>query len=336
MKKRLALTFYSVLKMPLSDMIFCAGEAERADFEYVSVAESFYRDASVLSAAIANNTAKIKLGSSVYPIPTRTPFQIAMATATLNEVSDKRVGFIGLGVGYRARIEQYFGLKIKDSLSKMKEYAEIIQGLLSGNDFSYKGKYFDFQDFPKLVSEPSNISILLGASGDKMLKLVGKIADGVILNSIGTEQYFKHAISVLNNSAREANRDTKSFEIASSVILSVADKHQDAIDTARHDVLFYVLYPELDPVIEKTPYVQKVAEIRKANSKGVSREALSLISDDIVEDLSISGTRKECRDKIRKLYDYGITLPIIRVSVKPFKENERKEVFLRAIDALTN
>jgi 5,10-methylenetetrahydromethanopterin reductase len=336
MKKRLALTFYSVLKMPLPDMIFCAGEAERADFEYVSVAESFYRDASVLSSAIANNTTKIKLGSSVYPIPTRTPFQIAMATATLNEVSNKRVGFRGLGIGYRARIEQYFGLKIKDSLSKMKEYVEIIQGLLSGNDFSYKGKYFDFRDFPKLVCEPSNVSILLGASGDKMLKLAGKVADGAILNSIGTEQYFKHAISVLNNSAREANRDTKSFEIASSVILSVADKHQDAIEAARHDVLFYVLYPELDPVIEKTPYVQKVAEIRKANSKGESREALSLISDDIVEDLSISGTRKECRDKIRELYDYGITLPIIRVSVKPFKENERKEVFLGAIEVLKN
>jgi hypothetical protein len=27
---------------------------------------------------------------------------------------------------------------------------------------------------------------------------------------------------------------------------------------------------------------------------------------------------------------------IIKVSVKPFKENDRKDVFLRAIDALTN
>jgi alkanesulfonate monooxygenase SsuD/methylene tetrahydromethanopterin reductase-like flavin-dependent oxidoreductase (luciferase family) len=68
-----------------------------------------------------------------------------MATATLNEVSNERVGFIGLGVGYRHRIEQYFGLKIKDSLSKMREYAEIIKGLLSGNDFSYNGKYFDLR-----------------------------------------------------------------------------------------------------------------------------------------------------------------------------------------------
>ena len=336
MKKRLALTFYSVLKVPISDIISCSIEAEKAGFEYISVAESFYRDASVLSSVIATNTTKIKLGSSVYPIPTRTPFQIAMAYATLNEASNGRVGFIGLGVGYKARIEQYFGLRIERSLSlsKMRECTEIIKGLLSGNDFSYKGRYFDFQGFPKLVSEPPNISILLGASGDKMLKLAGKIAEGIILNSIGTERYFKHAISILNNSAREADRDTKSFEIASSVIFSVADKHDNAIDAARHDVLFYIVYPELDPVIEQTPYMQKVAEIRKVNSKGEYREALSLISDDMVEDLSISGTPKECRDKIKKLYDYGITLPIIRVSVMPFKENERKDVFLRAISAL--
>jgi 5,10-methylenetetrahydromethanopterin reductase len=98
------------------NIIFCASEAERGAFEYISVAESFYRDASVLSSAIANNTTKIKLGSSVYPIPTRTPFQIAMAAATLNEISNDRIGFIGLGVGYRTRIEQYFGLKIKNPI----------------------------------------------------------------------------------------------------------------------------------------------------------------------------------------------------------------------------
>jgi alkanesulfonate monooxygenase SsuD/methylene tetrahydromethanopterin reductase-like flavin-dependent oxidoreductase (luciferase family) len=39
-----------------------------------------------------------------------------MAAATLNEISNDRIGFIGLGVGYRARIEQYFGLKIKNPI----------------------------------------------------------------------------------------------------------------------------------------------------------------------------------------------------------------------------
>ncbi len=134
--------------MPISDIIFCAREAERAGFEYVSVAESFYRDASVLSSAIANNTTKIKLGSSVYPIQTRTPFQIAMSSATLNEVSNGRVGLIGVGVGYRARIEQYFGLKIKDSFSKMKEYVEIIQGLCLEMISPIKANILIFKIFP--------------------------------------------------------------------------------------------------------------------------------------------------------------------------------------------
>lgn len=332
---RIALTFFSILRMPISDIIFCAIEAEGAGFEYVSLAESFYRDAAVLASAIASKTNKIKMASSIYPISTRTPFQIAMASATLDELSNGRLGFIGLGTGYRDRIERYFGLKIENSRTRMKEYTEIIRGLLSADkEFSYRGKLFNFHDFPKLVPKPLSIPVLFGSSGDKMLGLAGKIADGAILNSIGTPQYFKHAVSVVHESAKEAGRNPKPLEIAASIILSTADKVQDAIDAARHDVLFYVLYPELDPVIEKTPYVQRVSEIRKANANGDSKRAFSLVSDDMVQDLAIIGTPKECRNKVKTLYDYGITLPVIRVSVVPFKENDRKEVFLRAIEAL--
>jgi 5,10-methylenetetrahydromethanopterin reductase len=138
---------------------------------------------------------------------------------------------------------------------------------------------------------------------------------------------------------KKQGRDTKSFEIASSTIFSVADKYEDAIETAHHDVLFYVLYPELDPVIEKTPYVQRVAEIRKIiHAQGEYKKALSLVTDKMVEDLTISGTPKECKSKLKKLSGYGITLPItlpvIRVSVQPFKEDERKEVFLNTIESL--
>jgi 5,10-methylenetetrahydromethanopterin reductase len=332
---RIALTFFSILRIPISDILICATEAEKAGFEYISLAESFYRDASVLACAIASNTKKIKLGSSIYPTATRTPFQIAMASATLDEISNGRLGFIGLGIGYRNRIERYFGLKIEKSHTRMMEYTEIIRGLLSADkEFSYKGKLFNFHDFPKLVPKPLSIPLLFGSSGDKMLGLAGRIADGVILNSIGAPEYFKHAIPVVRDSAKDAGKDQRQLEIAASIILSTADKVQDAIDSARHDVLFYVLYPELDPVIEKTPYVHKVSEIRKANASGDSKKAFSLVTDDMVRDLAIIGTPKECRNKVRKLYDYGITLPVIRVSIVPFKENERKDVFLRAIEAL--
>ncbi len=332
---RLALTFYSVLKISIMDMISCAIEAERADFEYVSLAESFYRDVSALAAAIASNTTKIKFGSSIYPIATRTPFQIAMATATLNELSNGRVGFIGLGVGYRDRIERYFGVKVQKTLARMKEYVEVIRGLLSGKDFSYHGNFFEFKDFPKLVQQPLNVPILFGSSAPKMLRLAGGIADGVILNSLGAPEYFRYAISLMSEGAKAAGRDLSNFEIAASIIFSVAERRDDAIEAARPDVLFYFLYPELDPVIEKSPYMERVAKIRQAYAQGETKNAVSLVSDEMVDDFTISGTPEECRTKIRKLTDYGVTLPVIRVSVQPFEENKRKEVFLNAIRTLS-
>ncbi len=330
----LALTFYSVLKMPISDIISCAIAAEKAGFSHVSLAESFYRDAAVLGTAIATNTTKIKFGSSIFPIPTRTPFQIAMATATLSEISCNRVGFIGLGVGYRSRIEKYFGIKIENSLDRMKEYVMVLRGLLSGQDYTYRGRFFSFESFPKLTSQRMNIPILFGSSGPKMIDLAGQIADGLVLNSIGTPDYFKEAISIFQESVKRSNRRNRKFEIASSVIFSVDDKHEKAINAAKPDVLFYVLYPELDPVIEKTPYVDRIKNIRKEYSDGNHKKALSLISDEMAEDLSIAGTPKECRKKIQTLYNHGITMPIIRVSVQPFKEDQRKDVFLRAIQSL--
>jgi alkanesulfonate monooxygenase SsuD/methylene tetrahydromethanopterin reductase-like flavin-dependent oxidoreductase (luciferase family) len=103
-----------------------------------------------------------------------------------------RAGFIGSGIGYRSRIEKYFGVKVDYPLSKMKEYAEIIRGLLSSdsnnnNSFSYHAKFFNFEDFPMLHSELLKIPILFASSGDRMRELAGRVGDSVILNSIGTQ-----------------------------------------------------------------------------------------------------------------------------------------------------
>src|SRR5438105_10475904 len=170
--------------MPIDDILACSVAAEKAGFSQIAVAESFYRDGFALASAIASNTNKVKFGTSVMPIYTRTPFQIAMGASTFNELSHGRMGFLGLGVGYRNRTEQYFGIKQGQRLERMKEYVEIIRKLLSGADATYHGKFFNLEKFPKFTGEPQNIPIFFGSSAPRMLELVGKVADGVILNSI--------------------------------------------------------------------------------------------------------------------------------------------------------
>jgi len=331
---KLALMFFSVLKMPIDDIVACSVAAEGAGFSHITVAESFYRDGFALASAIASNTNKVNLGTSVIPIYTRTPFQIAMGASTLNEISHGRVGFLGLGVGYRNRTEQYFGIKQARRLERMREYVEIIRQLLSGEDVTYRGKFFNLEKFPKLSARPQEIPIYFGSSAPKMLELAGKVADGVILNSISTPEYVKFACEKIADGAQSVGRDPSKIEIGHSVIYAVAEDGEEAIEAAKEDILFYLSYPELNPVIEKSTFGAEVLKIRESYLKGDKEAALSLISSEMLDAFSVYGTPGECRERLRKFLGRGATLPIIRVSMASDNKHQRKEIFLRAIESL--
>jgi len=332
----LALTFYSVLRMPIRDIIACSIAAEKAGFGYISVAESFYRDGFALASAIATHTKKVKFGTSVMPIYTRTPFQIAMGAATLYEISGGRVAFLGLGVGYRGRTEQYFGIRQTRHLERMTEYIRIIRHLLSGEDTTYRGKFFHLEKFPKLSSEFINIPIYLGSSGSRMLQLAGRLADGVILNSISTPEYVSFAKEKITEGAKLAGRDPSKMKVGHSVIFAAAEDVQEAIDAAKEDILFYISYPELDPVIERSPFTTEVKMMRELLIKGEKKQALSLIDEEMLDAFAVYGTPKDCRARLRQFLSRGISLPIIRVSVSPYKESERRDVLMTAIESLKN
>ena len=331
---KLALMFFSVLKMPIDDIVACSVAAEETGFSHVTIAESFYRDGFALASAIASNTSSVNFGTSVIPIYTRTPFQIAMGASTLNEISHGRMGFLGLGVGYRNRTEQYFGIKQAQRLERMREYVGIIKQLLSGEDVTYHGKFFSLEKFPRLSAQPQEIPIYFGSSAPKMLELAGKVADGVILNSISTPEYVKFARAKITDGARSVGRDPSKIEIAHSVIYAVAEDSQEAIEAAKEDILFYLSYPELDPVIEKSTFGAEVLKIRESYLKGDKEAALSLISSEMLDTFSVYGTPGECRERLRKFIGRGITLPIIRVSMASREKRQEKAIFLRAVESL--
>lgn len=333
---KLALTFYSVLRMPIVDIVQCARAAEEAGFGFISVAESFYRDGAALAAAIACNTRTIRLGTSVLPIYTRTPFQLAMAVVTLDELSSGRMGYLGLGLGYRNRTADYFGITIERPLERMREYVEIIRLLLSGSDAGYQGKFFQFKSFPKLVGEPLRIPIYFGSSGSRMLQLAGEVADGVILNSIATPAHIHHARNMLKRGAEIVGRDPAKSAIAASVIYAVAENVAEAAQAAKEDILFYLGYPEINPLLEQSGFMEEAQTIRRVNRERGKAEALALISERMLESLAIYGEAQHCRAKLGELIGAGLDVPIIRVANVPYAEREKKQVFLRAIDSLRN
>lgn len=330
----LAVTFYSVLRMPITDIIQCARAAERAGFAYVSVAESFYRDGPMLATAMASKTSTIRFGTSVFPIYTQSPFHLAMYLATLHELSKARVGYLGLGVGYRSRTQTYFGITMERPLQRMREYVEIIRLLLSGKEASYTGRAFRFRGFPPLVEASLEVPIYFGSSGSQMLRLAGEVAEGVILNSIATPAHIQHAREMIRQGAAKAGRDPDKVIIASSVIYSVSDDVEEAARAAKEDILFYLGYPEIDPILEQSGFKEEAEGIRSALRDHGRGAAIQLISDSMLNGMAIYGTADHCRERLRELIRTGLELPIIRVSNMPYPERQKKRVFLRAIESL--
>ncbi|MBD3190239.1 MAG: LLM class flavin-dependent oxidoreductase [Candidatus Heimdallarchaeota archaeon] len=122
----------------------------------------------VVLTAIASHTKKIRLGTTVTPLARRQPWYLAKQTATLDQLSNGRVT-LGVGLGSDAKEEfEPFGLEgnAKIRAQKLDESLEILQGLWSGEKFSYNGEHYKIterQFLPKSQQQPT-IPIWVGGT----------------------------------------------------------------------------------------------------------------------------------------------------------------------------
>jgi hypothetical protein len=105
----------------------------------VQLADSF-----TALAAIAMKTKRIRIGTTVSPLPRLSPWAVARQTATLDHLSGGRMTLgVGLG-GEESCGYKEFGEDANNNVlaEKLDESLEIITGLWSGKNFSYKGKHY--------------------------------------------------------------------------------------------------------------------------------------------------------------------------------------------------
>src|SRR5438128_12432465 len=78
------------------------------------------RDASLVLAAYASHTQRVKLGTGVLPIYTRHPTAMAQMAASLDELSGGRF-ILGLGVSHKVTVEGMWGLRLENPVDAMRE-----------------------------------------------------------------------------------------------------------------------------------------------------------------------------------------------------------------------
>jgi alkanesulfonate monooxygenase SsuD/methylene tetrahydromethanopterin reductase-like flavin-dependent oxidoreductase (luciferase family) len=126
--------------------------------------------------AYASVSQRIRLGTGVLPIFSRTPVATAQAAATIDEFSRGRM-VLGLGVSHKVTVENWFDSEIPKPVTQMREYVGIVRAVLRG-ETPPEGEFFNTK-FAFMGYEPrQDLPIQVAALSPNMLRLAGEVGDG--------------------------------------------------------------------------------------------------------------------------------------------------------------
>jgi alkanesulfonate monooxygenase SsuD/methylene tetrahydromethanopterin reductase-like flavin-dependent oxidoreductase (luciferase family) len=295
--------------LSMQEILLCAKMADQQEnVESLWVPESWGRESFSTLGAMSQITEKVRLGTAIVSIYSRSPATVAMAATSLDMLSGNRT-IIGLGVSTSAIVENWHGIPFDRPATRMREYIDCIRLMTKGDKVNYNGEFFKIHNF-KILHQPqrSHIPIFMAAVNKKMVSMASELADGILL--------YLRPLDELKRTAGELKQATKGriFEIACSFICSISNKEPEkARNRAAITLAFYIAVGKyyskfLSENGFKIEVDQIIAEYRKVGAESAAK----LVSDKLLNSLAICGNSEDCRESLSNFLSTGVTLPILQ------------------------
>lgn len=306
---------------PAREVVDGVRVAEDLGAEIAFIAEDVNcRDAFQLCALAARGTGSIKLATGVVNPYTRNPTSLAMAAATLDEVSDGRA-VLGMGTSSPSLISGQMGIPRGNPVSVMRETTEIARALLGGETVSYSGQRFVYTEAHLEIGMPrAAVPIYYAAMGPKILRLAGALADGVLLNVGASVEYVRWAVGEIHAGCEAAGRDAGEVTIAAWLTAYVTDDYQTGIARARLWLASMLSIPRQGELLlgHAGLDLSILDGIRAHHSayphRGDRESAAQYVPADVAERLTLVGTREHVLGRIAAYREAGVQLPVLGLS----------------------
>jgi probable F420-dependent oxidoreductase len=313
-----------------AEIVACVKLAEELGYESAWVAEGHGGDQFAVLAACARETSRIGLGTSITSVFVRTAPTIAMAAATVDDLSAGRF-ILGIGSSHKVQVEAEHGIAYAKPLTRTRETVAVIRALLRDGRVEYRGETVRIDGFDLwFAPRRPEIPIYLSAVFEKMTELCGEIADGVILTRSALETAAKVRERVAVGAGR-AGRDASRIAITSLLPTVVADSRREALAALRPGLAFYAgFFPRYNRLMAEHGFPEEAGAIAAAWSRGDRDAAERAVSDAMIDASSVAGTPEECREKIEAYRQSGIDLPILSPFARGPGSKARFEAVIRA------
>ena len=321
----------SAAHYPAAGVIDLVEIAEGVGFGAFWKGESNSTDPLVLISAAAGRTKTIKLGTAIYHIYGRSPVTLGIQSATLQDLSGGRL-LLGLGVANKS-IAGWHGGVFDRPLKRAREYIEIVRKVAAGERVEYEGEIYQTGKRFQLSWKPSypNVPIYLAGLGPQMTKLVGKIADGVVIN-MATPAKIREIAARVREGAREAGRDPSKIEIIAKSRVSLNPDRALVRSRLRQVLTFYNIADHYSDMLRGMGFESEVNAIQAAFQEGGFKAAMAALTDSYMDKLPVvPGTSiGEIKERMIPFFEAGVTrmvIPYVPVT-EPVVEDARR--FLQA------
>ena len=297
---------------PLDTTIQLVEESEKVGMDSCWIAEDYFYGGAFSTAAVcAANTHRIQIGIGVINPFTRHPLLSAMEAASLDVIAKGRI-LLGLGAGNRRWMEELVKADYQKPIQATKEAAMIIKELLRNRQIHFEGEVFQTGEVHLDITPfRPDLPVIMGVKGPKALYAAGQIADGVLLSTMTSIGYVAYAREQIRKGAESVGRDPSEIKIAAYFPMHVDSDSHKAKEQVKDVVAQFIGVHGIHPIMLEAGLSESYLKpFRQALLEGDTKRMIPQVTDEVVENLCIAGTPAECRDRLKKLNEAGVDMPI--------------------------
>ena len=253
-------------------------------------------------AALASE--RIRLATAIAVCFPRSPMVVANIAWDLQVQSRGRF-CLGLGAQVKGHNERRFSVPWSPPVPRLREYVEALRAIWrcweKGEKLDYQGEHYRFTLMtPEFSPPPSGLArvpVTIAAVGPAMIRLAGRVCDGVRLHGFATRKYLEElALPRVFDGLESSGRERESFEIWGGGFVATGaseEELQKQIEWVRYRVAFYGSTRSYLPVLECHGWQDLGMKLHQMSKQGRWREMAAEVPDDVVRTFAAVGTHDE-------------------------------------------
>ena len=238
--------------------------AEELGFDSFWVTEHHFRhfggqmpSPSVMLAAAAQRTKRMRLGAAVSIIPMHNPLRIAEEFAMVDQLSGGRLNF-GAGRGMHPLEYAVFGYDWDNAQRRLPEALDIVMRAWRGEEFEWQGEYYHFPKlriYPQPFQQPHPPIYITANREPENFQMIGRRGHHLMtLPWVATNETQRPRVEIYWNALREAGHTVEDKDVFTMYPVYVgendAQAHGDVIEHWRRWRLFALGALNLSPGTE--------------------------------------------------------------------------------------